>query len=96
MSTSCFNEELIFRAHANSAVNASLLLDALSVLCPKQDAVDQFAEKPYTIVLAYFFGFLLWGFLVLFDFISGKWKTVRDTRRSGHYHLAGSVIPVPV
>ena len=97
MPASCLNQSLLDRALSGTSVNATLLVEVLSVLCPEpKPRLDGFANHWGTVLIAYSVGFLPWGFVVLFDFISAKWKTVRETRRAGWLHMATSAIPMTI
>lgn len=60
----------------------------------KKTMFEVLAERSAIVVLAYDFGFVPWGFLVLVDYISGKWKSVRRTRRIGYSCLFFSIGPM--
>ncbi len=54
------------------------------------------ADNQNFIVLCYCFSFGPWAILFAFDFISLKWKTIRDTRTYGKIHLFFSTITLAV
>lgn len=95
---SCIDRNLLISAVSSSNVNATLLLDALTPLCPgpftPPSLVQVVSNHQATIVAAYVCGFMPWGFLVLLDFISPKFKSVRQTRRAGRWHVVGSITPM--
>lgn len=54
------------------------------------------ANHVATVVTGYVCGFLTWGFVFLFDFISAKWKTLNVTRRAGRVRLIAVIVPMVV
>lgn len=96
MLPSCFNERLVFQTVAGSNVNATLLVSVRSGFCTEKSTVEKLGEHWSIILGAYFFGFLPWGIATLYDFISGKWKIIRDTRRAGRFHQVLFVGPIIV
>lgn len=49
------------------------------------------ADSPYLVIPAYVIGFLLPALLYLFDFISGKWKTIKTTFMWGIFHIVVTI-----
>ena len=97
MSASCINEQLVRRAVADSNVNSTLLIQAFAHLClTKPPQTPVIADYWVTILTAYSLGFVPWAFLVLFDFISPKWKSIRRTRHFGYLHAITAIIPMMV
>lgn len=81
MPTSCLNPILISNAVAGTGVSVSLLIHALTPLCPKPTPpIETAANHIGTVITGYVCGFLPCGFFALFDIISAKWKSVRETR----------------
>ena len=52
------------------------------------------AENEVFIFLTYFFGIGAWAVISKHVFISGNWKTVAETRKSGEAHLIIVSIPM--
>ncbi|PXF47042.1 Cytochrome c oxidase assembly factor 7 [Gracilariopsis chorda] len=55
--------------------------------------VDTLAESFWFIVSAYMAAFVPWTIIANKDFISEKWKTVRNTRHAGYHNMFWSIIP---
>lgn len=55
--------------------------------------VEKLAESFWFIVSAYMAAFVPWTIISNKDFISEKWKTVRNTRHAGYHNLFWSIIP---
>lgn len=62
---------------------------------PTPVGIAQFAEHPAVVIPAYLVVIFPWGIIQNIDFISDKWRTVRQTRHLGYVHLALSIIPLP-
>lgn len=58
------------------------------------EGIAKLADNPGIVAGAYVSAFLPWAVLYAFDFISAKWKSIKRTRRAGHFHLTVSLPPV--
>ncbi|CDF35958.1 unnamed protein product [Chondrus crispus] len=56
-------------------------------------AFDHLAENTIIVLLAYTAAFLPWTALTTFDFISAKWRRVRDVRIAGYVNLVLALVP---
>lgn len=61
---------------------------------PVQEGIGQLAEHPAIVIVTYGM-FAVW---VLFskDFMTEKWRTIRNTRRLGYAQIVISIVPLPV
>lgn len=69
---------------------------SLYACCANAMNYAQLSDRAWLVISAYLAAFLPWGLLAVVDFISSKWRTVGETRRSGLLHLFFSVFPLSV
>lgn len=63
--------------------------------CNESDQLaSSLAEHPAIIAVAYIAVIFPWAVLYNFDFISEKWRTIYDTRKSSYMHLVVSLVPM--
>ena len=92
MVNTCLDEQLLAHAVANTGVNVSLLVKALSGLCIQKSPVHAVANSPGFIGIVYVCCFIPWVLPCFIDFVSSSWSSVREARRSGWCHFFLAVV----
>ena len=62
--------------------------------CEKKAPKD-LSDNVTIVTFAYLAALLPWTVMANFDFISAKWRTIRDTRNHGCFHLIACFLPLP-